>query len=242
MLGHGLGTDQACWLPVARLLGDSYRLCLFNQAGTDGDGPTHREQTGLEDYARDLLDLRAELGLRGSHYVGHSAGGMIGLLASLMEPGTFRSLTLICASPCYLNKPGYRGGLDYEDVEAYLAMMDQNFLGWAEPFASRAAQDESLAEELVASFQSWNRTAIRQFAREIFLNDYRSVLARVKTPTLLIHNERDDIVPVEAAEFLHRGIEGSLLTYIPAPGHCPHLSHPQSVSELIRQHVGQHQV
>lgn len=43
--------------------------------------------------------------------VGHSIGGTISLMASLLRPGTFDKLCLICSSARYLDEPPhYRGG------------------------------------------------------------------------------------------------------------------------------------
>ena len=81
-----------------------------------------------------MLEVCDALGLTsGVTYVGHSVSSSIGMLASIARPGLFDRMVMVGPSPCFLNQPpDYIGGFERTDLEGLLALMDQNYLGWAE--------------------------------------------------------------------------------------------------------------
>jgi sigma-B regulation protein RsbQ len=56
----------------------------------------------------------------------------------------------------------------------------------------------------------------------------------VKTPSLIIQVTDDAIAPVSVGEFLHENLAESTLSLMDASGHCPHMSHPQETSRLLK--------
>jgi pimeloyl-ACP methyl ester carboxylesterase len=56
---------------------------------------------------------------------------------------------------------------------------------------------------------------------------------RVRCPTVIVHGERDRIIPVDASRILHQRIPGSSLVVLPRSGHCPQLDAPGDVVRLI---------
>src|SRR5690348_3163686 len=89
VLGNGLGTNQHTWRYVAEALGGSFRLVRFDYVGTpDADLSAYRADrySTLHAYADDVVRLLDELGVAGATFVGHSASGMIGVLAALAAP------------------------------------------------------------------------------------------------------------------------------------------------------------
>jgi len=57
----------------------------------------------------------------------------IGVLASIARPDLFERMVMVGPSPCFLNQPpDYIGGFERTDLEGLLALMDENYLGWAD--------------------------------------------------------------------------------------------------------------
>ena len=73
----------------------------------------------------------------------------------------------------------------------------------------------------------------------VLQSDHRADVARLTVPTLVLQTQRDPIVPLPAAEFLHRSIAGSRLRLLDAEGHLPHVSAPTAVVEAIREFLEQ---
>jgi sigma-B regulation protein RsbQ len=148
VLAHGLGCDQNVWHHVAPLLARDHRLVLFDYVGSGRSdlGAYDPVRYGsLEGYARDLAEV-ARLAGPAPVLVGHSISGALGVLASVAAPGLFERMVFLAPSPCFLNHPpDYFGGLNRADVDDFLALMDQNFLGWAKLFAGIVAREATCA-------------------------------------------------------------------------------------------------
>jgi sigma-B regulation protein RsbQ len=244
VLAHGFGCDQRMWRYVAPVLAEDYRVVTFDFVGSGRSDLTAYDEARygtLHGYARDILDVLEALDIGKVVFVGHSAGAMAGLLASIEAPERFERLALIGPSPCYLNEPpDYAGGFDRSDLAELMKMMEMNFLGWAShmaPFAMNDPARPDLSEELALSFGSTDPNITRHFAEVVFYSDHREDLARVAVPTLILQCAEDSIVPIEAGEYMHRRLRHSTLRVLRTRGHYPHLSHPAETVGAIQSYL-----
>ncbi|MDO8613587.1 MAG: alpha/beta hydrolase, partial [Dehalococcoidia bacterium] len=58
-------------------------------------------------------------------------------------------------------------------------------------------------------------------------------LPQVQAPTLVIHGDRDQLVPVENADILHERIPGSQVRIVPGVGHCFFWEKPEESAGAI---------
>lgn len=240
LFAHGFGCDQTIWRLVAPAFEESYRVILFDLAGSGQAHPSaydHGRHSTLHGYAHDVLDIITELGLYDVTFVGHSVGTMIGILAAIERPEHFDSLHLVAPSPCYMNDGDYVGGFSPDDIEGLIDALDSNYLGWARsmaPVVMGTPDRPELTQELENRFCRADPEIAREFAKVTFLSDHRQDLARVRTPSLVMQVARDLIAPVSVGEYMHRQLERSELAMIDASGHCPHLSAPQQTIAAMR--------
>src|SRR5687768_10347314 len=109
MFAHGFGCDQRMWEPVARHFADEYRIVLFDYVGagrSDLGAYDAGRYSGLDGYARDVVEIGEALGLEDAIFVGHSVSSVIGALASLEAPTMFSDLILVGPSPRYIDDDG----------------------------------------------------------------------------------------------------------------------------------------
>jgi sigma-B regulation protein RsbQ len=239
LLSHGFGTSQDMWGHLLPFLATERSVVLMDHVGSGRSDllayDARRHQT-LRGYAADLVDLLDELAVGPVHYVGHSAGGMIGLLGSNQRPDLFASLSLIGASPRYLDDDGYVGGFTREAVDGLLEAMQSNYLGWSRslaPVVMANPDRPELAEELAESFARTQQTAAVDFARAIFLSDFRDELGSVTVPTLVVQAGDDPMVPAPVGRYLADTIPGSRLVQLQATGHFPHISGPGETARAL---------
>eukprot|EP01034_Spumella_vulgaris_P036746 gene36746-45329_t len=136
MYAHGFGCNQDMWSLITPAFRATHRQVLFDYVGSGGTDRTafaRMRYADLRGYALDVLEVCDALGLsEGVTFVGHSVSCSIGMLASIERPSLFDRLILLGPSPCFLNDPpGYAGGFERDDLEGLLALMDQNYMGWA---------------------------------------------------------------------------------------------------------------
>ena len=238
---HGFGCDQNMWRFLTPRLQDDHRIVLFDYAGC-GKSDTScfdiARYQSLDGYAEHLLDVCDALDLRDVHLVTHSVSTMIGLIATLQDPGRFRSMAMVCPSPCLLNvPPDYHGGFDLTDLEELLTMMDQNYFGWARylgPVVMGLTNGPDLVAELSGSFMNTDPLVAKTFARAAFLSDLRHLLPRARHPALILQSAHDALASQSVGTYIHTHMPGSTLHVVEAAGHCLQMTHPGEVASLIR--------
>ncbi|MCZ8522683.1 MULTISPECIES: alpha/beta fold hydrolase [Paenibacillus] len=244
LFAHGFGCDQNMWRLVAPAFEEEYRVILFDYVGSglsDYTAYCSNRYNTLDGYAQDVLEICEELDLKDAVFVGHSVSSMIGMLASIRQPDYFSRLVLIGPSPCYINDPpDYTGGFERQDLEGLMDLMENNHRAWAGYLAPAIMQNPDrpeLARELETSFCATDPAVARQFARATFFSDNREDLAKVSVPSLILQCAGDIIAPPQVGEYVHRCLPASMLQYMSATGHCPHMSHPEETVERIRGYL-----
>ena len=246
LYAHGFGCNQNMWDRVTPAFKSTHRQVLFDYVGSgksdiaafDAD-----KYANLNGYAQDLLDICDALDLRsGVTFVGHSVSCSVGVLASIARPELFNKLVLLGPNPCYLNHPPeYVGGFEKEDLDGLLALMDQNYIGWANylaPVVSAKGEAGAVTAELSDSFCSTDPTVAKVFARTTFFSDNRADLCKVKVPCLILQHRTDTLAPTSVGEYVHTQLAGSTLKILEVQGHCAHMAEPLLVVEAMRVFVG----
>lgn len=237
---HGLGTDQTVWDGVLRTLPPDFTALRYDLPGVSPSSPDAFDAQAvrsLAPFADDLISLIEEMGLDRCTVVGHSAAGMIALLASIEAPARFRRLVTINTSPRYIDEPGYVGGFTPQDIASHFQAMADDYQAWVAGFAQAVMPAD--APEALASFTG-SLSAMRPdiaiaVARLIFAVDLRLLLGAVTVPMHLIHSRNDPAVPPAVGHYLHDHLPDSRLAWIEAAGHLPHLSVPDELAALIWQ-------
>lgn len=243
MFAHGFGSDQTAWRHQVAAFTPFYRIVLFDHIGagkSDMSAYSPRRYRSLYSYAEDVLALCAELQLQDVIFVGHSVSGMVGLLAALLDPGRFRQLVFISASPRYLNDPttNYIGGFEQFDLDALYAAMSANYYAWASgfaPIAMRNPERPELAIEFASSLTAIRPDVAQAVARVIFQSDHRADLPKLKVPTTILQSNNDIAVPPEVGKYMADKIPHSELINIDAEGHLPHMSAPAVVTRTLAE-------
>jgi sigma-B regulation protein RsbQ len=245
----GFGCDQNVWKSVAEAFEKDYQVILFDYVGlgrSDIHAYDSKRYSSLAGYAQDVLDVCKALDLKDTIFVGHSVGSMIGALASLSHPEYFSRLVMIGPSPYYLNDPPhYYGGFEKEELLGLIDMMDKNYIGWANVFASTVTNNPERHEvkrQLEERFCSTDPIIAREFAEAAFFADNRSDLKKVTVPALILQCSNDIIAPLAVGEYIHHHLPNSLLKIMDATGHCPHMSHPEETIRLISQYLNEESV
>ena len=243
--GHGFGCSQKMWDRITPAFLGETKQVLFDYVGSGHSDIAQfdpQRYASLQGYAQDLIEVCDALNLSGDViYIGHSVSCSIGILAAIARPVLFSKLILVGPNPCFVNDAeGYVGGFERADLEGLLALMDQNYIGWANYLAPViASQDASgaVARELSNSFCSTDPVVARVFAQTTFFSDNRADLAKVGQECLVLQHRHDTLAPVAVGEYVHAHLRNSMLKVLEVSGHCAHMSHPEMVIELIREFI-----
>jgi len=233
------------WQRVLPAFAAEHRVVLLDLAGSGSAEPgayDHERHATLDGYARDVLDVCAELDLYDIVLVAHSVSAMIAARVAVAAPGRITQLVMLAPSARYVDDPatGYDGGFSREDIEELLDSLDHNYFAWTAavaPMVMGNPDRPELGEELTSAFRQTDPDTARGFARTTFLSDSRGLLQDVRTPTLVLQCRHDALAPETAVRRVHEGIAGSVLVPLQAAGHCPHVSAPAETAAVVLNHL-----
>lgn len=196
----------------------------------------------LEDMAGDAAGLLDSLGLPAAHVVGISMGGMIAQTLAIGRPERVLSLTSLMSTPGgrYVGQfnairalVGKRPDTRELAIESGLRIL-RALSGPGFPL------DETSARELAAaSFERGNcpRGFARQFAAVLAARPRQQSLGRLRVPTLVLHGDKDPLVPLEAGRATAACVPGARLVVVPGLGHTLPAGAWPTLTDAIAEHV-----
>jgi len=228
---HGWPLNADAWeAQMFFLAGKGYR-CIAHDRRGHGRSSQPWNGNDMDTYADDLAQLFEHLGVTDVTLVGHSTGG--GEVARYIgRHGTSRvakAVLMGAVPPIMLKTADNPDGLPIEVFDgfrsAYLADRAQFFLDVATgPFFGFNRPGAKVSEGLIRSWwtqgmQSGHKNAydcIKAFSE----TDFTADLAKFDVPTLIIHGDDDQIVPIKAAALRSATlIKGAQLKIYPGGGH-----------------------
>ena len=192
----------------------------------------------LDGYADDLLALMEDLDLQDVIVVGHSVAATIGALAARRAPQRFGLLAMVSPSPCFLNDlPAYDGGFVGTQLEALITGLAEGQAAWSRsvaPLVMGNPYRPQLATRLADSFCAMDPAIALRWARATFMADIRLQVPEVKVPCVVMQAQDDALAPEAVGHWLHSHLPSSQLVLLQASGHCPHVSAPAEVADVLR--------
>ena len=190
----GLSSSRDVYAAEAKLLTVNYRLHLIQIAGFAGD-PAGPNATGpiLVPIVEQLHQYIVTNKLQHPAIIGHSLGGLLGLMLADAHPEDVGKLLIIDSLPFYALVFAPEATVDVVTPQA-AAMRDQMLAASPDVYAVMANQTASYlvlnsdARKLVAANSiASDRTVMANAMYEDLVTDLRPRLAAIKTPTTLLY-------------------------------------------------------
>jgi pimeloyl-ACP methyl ester carboxylesterase len=249
VLIHGWPLSGRAWeKQVPALLDGGFRVITYDRRGF-GDSSRPVSGYDYDTFATDLKALMTKLDLHDSTLVGFSMGG--GEVARYLRTyGTARvsKAVFIAAIPPYLPKSDDNpAGVDpggFEEIQKSLKADRLLFLtGFFSKFynvdvlGGREISDEVVRLSWhIASGASPKGTSDCVSA---WLTDFRTDLAVIDIPTLVIHGDADRILPIAATgERIHDAVKGSQFVVIEDGPHGLTWTHAEKVNTALLEFLG----
>ena len=200
----------------------------------------------LSDMAADAAGLLDALGIAKAHAVGASMGGMIVQLLAIEHPEKILTMTSIMSTTGNRKVPPAKP----EAMKALLnrapegATLEQVMpigieVNRAIGSPGYPAKEERLRANITRDFTRsfYPEGAARQISAIVDDGDRRKRLAKVTTPTLVIHGVDDPLVPVEGGRDTAAAITGAKLLEIAGMGHDLPLELVDQIADAIAGHA-----
>ncbi|MEP6651601.1 MAG: alpha/beta hydrolase [Lapillicoccus sp.] len=256
VLVHGLGGSHLNWVllgPLLRRHGRVYAVDLAGFGLTPGGERASTVSANVALLAAFLRDVVGEPAV----LVGNSMGGMIALLLAASHPDLVSRLVLLDPSI-----PTRRRDADRQVAATFFVygiprvgeafvrrigertdrqrVMDTTNLCFADPTRADPAVLDAGVELLAyrrahrpdaqVAFLAAARSIVRVLQRS---RPYAALLRGLDSPVLLVHGERDRLVPVRAARAAAAENPGWTAVILPDLGHAPMLEKPEVVAGVV---------
>ncbi len=236
VFAHGFCMDHTMYLSQFEDLPDSYRCLAWDMRGHKGSecppGPW-----SMQDLVVDLIGFIEDTNAAPCHLVGMSIGGMIAVRLAIQREDLVRSLVLIDTSAD--SEPDdvaevYRGfqqtiadndGITDELARGTLPIFYGPMFMDEHPDVLAIHVDREMKMPATALVEGLNAL----LGRETVVDR----LGAIRVPTLVIHGEVDQAIPIDKAVELADGIPGAELIRVPDAGHTTPLEAPDVVNEAL---------
>jgi pimeloyl-ACP methyl ester carboxylesterase len=256
VLVHGLGGSHLNWDLFAPLLRPHARVLALDLPGFGRSEPGDRRTT-VHDNVKVLDRFLTEVAGTPAVLVGNSMGGMISILQTAAAPWTVNGLVLLDAAI-----PGPRRSLDplvaMTFVVYAIPMLGERFLALRRKRSTPLGQvrdmlrlcgvdpdalpahtiDRSLTlveqrqdvPGMDRAFLSAARSLIRLLVHP---RSYRTAMASIRVPVLMVQGDEDRLVPVAAARDIAGRHPGWRYVELSGVGHVPQLQVPEQLAAEV---------
>jgi pimeloyl-ACP methyl ester carboxylesterase len=219
---------------LVRTLTSMGRLIVFDKRGIGlSDRP---EVVDVDAWTRDALAVLDAAGAGRVVLFGVSAGALTALQLAARHPDRVAAIVLFGGYARHLVAPDYAAGHDPAIVESYGRNLEAKWgTGVALSSAAPSLAGDADVRAYWARYQrlSASPASAMRFFHAVNEADVRSVLPDVHVPTLVVHAERDLLVPVAMGRYIAEHVEGAELVVLDSDIHLV------CVSDVLDQ-VGEH--
>jgi pimeloyl-[acyl-carrier protein] methyl ester esterase len=170
--------------------------------------------------------------------LGWSLGAQVALAWARSAPRQVERLVLIGATPSFVRRDDWGAAVDSHVLHEFCVELASDPARTLNRFILLQARGDAAERELARALRTHVAQANERVLRHGLLTlrdtDLRRTLREVSQETLLVHGERDTLVPLEAAEYLASRLPRAALSVFGAASHAPFVTRTAEVARLIR--------
>jgi len=262
VLVHGLGGSHVDWMAVAPDLSRRARVLMVDLVG-HGLTPGRNRRVVVDAHRQLLSAFLHQVPGAPAILVGNSMGGLVSALQAAKEPETVAGLVLV--DPALPTRSA--GRVDPKVLLSFLLCMIPGLGEWYLPWQRKRSTPEREVQrhlaalctdpsrvpaEAVDAQVELSRILDRRVTDAAYLQSTRSlcsmllrpgasaaVLGTLECPVLLLHGQRDHLIPLSAAQAMSLGHPAWQLRIAPDVGHVPMLEVPQWTVDQITDWLDQ---
>lgn len=250
IFSHGWPLSADAWEDQMIFLASNGYRCIAHDRRGHGRSSQPWNGNDMDTYADDLAALVEQLAVKNAVHVGHSTGG--GEVARYIgRHGTKRvakAVLIGAVPPLMLKTAANPDGLPMDAFNqirsAVLADRSQFFKDLSAPFYGANREGSKVSQGLRDSFWLQGMLCGHQAAYECIKafseTDFTDDLKKFDVPTLIIHGDDDQIVPIGASAMLSSKIvKGATLKIYPGAPHGLCSTLKDQVNQDLLQFLGQ---
>lgn len=221
-------------------LAASNRLILFDKPGTGLSDPIPAAPT-LEQRTADILAVLDAVGSERAVIIGYSEGGLASIVLAASYPERVEALILLDT----LVSVDWNPDMDVPSAvfDQLWSVLDEASERWGEGvlasvIAPSWAEDEAMRNVLGPIEMSCMSPAMaRSILQGYHGYDAREAAASIHVPTLVLHCEGDQLIPIALGRDLARRIEGARFEQLAGGDHLVFIKSSEALAEAIERFI-----
>ncbi len=215
---------SVAWRPWLEALSERYRLIRYDPRGC-GLSDRNVDDLSFDAWVADAAAVADAVGEDSISLIGICQGGAIAVAYACRHASRVSRLVLYGT---YARGRDRRGSIPLEPEKARV-MLEMLRLGWGQEDSAfmRAFATQFQPEGGIEHLRSWCELQRRATSAEnavrmtevMFDIDIRNLAAGIGCPTLVVHPDRDAVVPAEEGRLLARTIPGAQFLSLDSPNH-----------------------
>lgn len=241
VFSHGWPLNSDSWEDqMVFLASRGYRVIAHDRRGHGRSSQTW-QGNDMDTYADDLATLVEKLDLKGAIHIGHSTGGgEVARYIGRYGTGRVAKAVLVDAVPPLLVKTAANpNGLPMEALDGIRSEIHANrakfFMDFSVPFFGYNRPGAKVSEEVQQAF--WQQCmmtglpAAYQCVKAFSETDFTEDLKRFDVPTLIVHGDDDQIVPIGITGMVSsKLVQGAVLKIYPGAPHGLPVTHKDQLN------------
>lgn len=230
---HGWSMSSVVFSEVARSLAADFRVLCPD---LPGHGQSVQFPAGsLAELAEAVEQWAAQLGIQSAFMLGWSLGGQVALKIAADDRLPVSKLLLVSTTPRFCQTTDWVHGLPETQVRSLDRNLGRAFEKTMGDFFNLQFANENLSKDryrqilnfAVRTGQLPQSASVRATLQVLSQVDLRPLLSHIEQPTLVVHGEIDQIIPVSAGEYLSIQLPQAQLYRLTGIGHAPFFSCPE---------------
>lgn len=229
---HSLACDLRMWEGQVEALGREFRLLRYDTRGHGrSDAPSGAYSFDM--LMDDVVGLWDALGIRRSHFIGLSLGGMTALGLALEHRERLES---ICVCDARADTSEEAAKVWSERAQSVLKsgmdiVLEPTLQRWfTGPAFAAKLPGIAQARQMILGTPPQGYAGCAEAIRQL---DYLPRLGQITTPALFIVGSEDPGAPPEAARAMHEAVKGSRLVEIAGAAHLANLERPTEFNRAL---------
>jgi 3-oxoadipate enol-lactonase len=232
---NGLSQSTVAWFLMLPYFKADYKIILVDFI-FQGQSSKEAEWRNFDRHAQDVKELLDKLKIDNATIAGLSYGSLVAQHYALLYPQKLNKLILMSS---FAHKTPYYDAIETAwwnalQIGGYSLMLDvmlPQVLG--ENYFKNPIIPIDLMKQARTDANNNSDALFKLMRATRERPDYRPMLKNISTPTLIIHGEKDLLLPVHLAQEVHNAIPNSILEIIPGVGHTLNLEAIVQSSQLI---------
>ncbi len=243
---HGTASSLFTWDSVTSILKDRKRIIRFDLPAFALTGPNPEKEYTIDYYCKFLDSFLLRLNIHQCILIGNSLGGNIAWQYTLLHPEKVTKMVLVDAAGI-LPSVQPKGAIGFKIAQMPIL---RNIVKYITPKAlvikslHQAYGDQSKVKNWQENryfdllIREGNREALIDRFKNNLYKDETANIMQIKTPTLIIWGDKDQLIPVENAYKFNKAITNSELEIVKGVGHVPMEESPTLFAQRVSLFIG----